>query len=338
MEKPVLKVENLSRSYKDGFTLQIPYLEFQEGKIYTLFGPNGAGKTTLLNLLAFLDFPEKGKILFREKEVTSKNSNLVLLRKKITLVMQDPYLFKGSVIQNVYYGLELRSLKFNEVKEKIGKALNMLGLWKLRNRDVQTLSGGERQKLALARAIILDTEALLLDEPTAYLDEVYTASIEEFISNIMAKSSRTLIMATHNLEQAHRLSKEIIFLLGGRIQSVSPWNAYSAEVRGEGDLKTAQINSGPEIYVVTKKSGRRRLGIDPKNIILSLDRIESSALNSFKGKVTSIKEINDLMQITVKRGVDFNILITHKSFAELKIALGKDLYLTFKASAVEVFR
>ena len=226
MEKPVLRIENLSRSYEEGFALQIPHLEFQEGKIYALFGPNGAGKTTLLNLLAFLDFPQEGKILFREKEVTPKNSNLVSLRKKITLVMQDPYLFKGSVIQNIYYGLELRSLKFNEVKEKIEIALNLLGLWELRNRDIQTLSGGERQKLALARAIILDTEVLLLDEPATHLDEVYTASIEEFIGNIMAnRPSCTLIIATHNLEQAHRLSKEIIFLRAGRIQSISPQNS-----------------------------------------------------------------------------------------------------------------
>lgn len=221
MEKPVLKVENLSRSYKDGFTLQIPYLEFQEGKIYAIFGPNGAGKTTLLNLLAFLDFPQEGKISFREKEVTLKNSGLLLLRKKITLVMQDPYLFEGSVIQNLYYGLKLRSLKFNEVKERIEDTLNMLGLWELKDRGIRSLSGGERQKLVLARAIILDTEVLLLDEPTGPLDQVYTASVEKFITNIMVeKPSRTLIIATHNLEQAHRLSKEIIFLFGGKVQPV----------------------------------------------------------------------------------------------------------------------
>ena len=223
MEKPVLKVENLSRSYKDGFTLQIPCLEFQEGKSYVLFGPNGAGKTTLLNLLAFLDFPQEGKVLFKEKEIVPYNSNLASLRKKVTLVMQDPYLFEGSVIQNLYYGLKLRSLRFNEVEEKIEDTLNMLSLWGLRNRDVQTLSGGERQKLALARAIILDVEVLLLDEPTPHLDEICTAFIEEFINNIVTnRSSQTLIMATHNLEQAHRLSKEIIFLQDGRVQSISP--------------------------------------------------------------------------------------------------------------------
>ena len=219
MEKPILRIENIKRFYKDGFTLEIPSLEFQEGKIYAIFGHNGAGKTTLLNLLAFLDFPQEGKVLFKEKEIVPRNSDLVSLRKKVTLAMQNPYLFEGSVIQNLYYGLKLRSLMFNEVKEKIENTLYMLGLWGLRNRDVQTLSGGERQKLALARAIILDVEVLLLDEPTPHLDETCTTFIEKFINDIVTnRSSQTLIMATHNLEQAHRLSKEIIFLFGGKIQ------------------------------------------------------------------------------------------------------------------------
>ncbi len=219
MEKPILRIENIKRFYKDGFTLEIPSLEFQEGKIYAIFGHNGAGKTTLLNLLAFLDFPQEGKVLFKEKEIVPRNSDLVSLRKKVTLAMQNPYLFEGSVIQNLYYGLKLRSLMFNEVKEKIENTLDMLGLWGLRNRDVQTLSGGERQKLALARAIILDVEVLLLDEPTPHLDETCTTFIEKFINDIVTnRSSQTLIMATHNLEQAHRLSKEIIFLFGGKIQ------------------------------------------------------------------------------------------------------------------------
>ncbi len=219
MEKPILRIENIKRFYKDGFTLEIPSLEFQEGKIYAIFGHNGAGKTTLLNLLAFLDFPQEGKVLFKEKEIVPRNSDLVSLRKKVTLAMQNPYLFEGSVIQNLYYGLKLRSLRFNEVKEKIENTLDMLGLWGLRNRDVQTLSGGERQKLALARAIILDVEVLLLDEPTPHLDETCTTFIEKFINDIVTnRSSQTLIMATHNLEQAHRLSKEIIFLFGGKIQ------------------------------------------------------------------------------------------------------------------------
>lgn len=222
MEKPILRIENIKRFYKDGFTLEIPSLEFQEGKSYVLFGPNGAGKTTLLNLLAFLDFPQEGKVLFKEKEIVPRNSDLVSLRKKVTLVMQDPYLFEGSVIQNLYYGLKLRSLRFNEVKEKIEGTLNMLSLWGLKNRDVQTLSGGERQKLALARAIILDVEVLLLDELTPHLDETCTASIEKFINDIVTnRSSQTLIMVTHNLEQAHRLSKEIIFLRAGKVQSVA---------------------------------------------------------------------------------------------------------------------
>ena len=221
------ELKGVQKFYGNRCALSIDSLSLNKERFYSLYGPNGSGKTTLLNLLAFLDMPTRGSIFFEGKNIVSdpervalhmrKRNSLTSLRKRVTLIMENPYLFQGDVLNNLIYGLAARSLPKKEMREKVEEIIRRFHLQNLKDRNVKRLSEGERRLVALVRAVVLETDVLLLDEPTAHLDRVYTEIIEDFIFRLNREDKRTIIMSTHNLEEAERFSQETIFLEGGKI-------------------------------------------------------------------------------------------------------------------------
>ena len=172
MDKLILKIKNIKKVYNNKTVLDIHYLDFQESKIYAIVGPNGSGKTTLLNILNLLAKPEEGQIFFRDQEIiNNSNSKILEIRRKMTLVDQDPFLFQSTVYGNVAYGLKVRSLSSIVQKNRIKNALEMVGLSGFENRKADQLSGGEAQRVVIARALVIEPEILFLDEPTANIDQ-----------------------------------------------------------------------------------------------------------------------------------------------------------------------
>lgn len=222
MGNSILKVENLKKYYGDKLALEIPYVDFSAGSIYALMGPNGGGKTTLLKLLSLLDRPNEGKIYFDGKEIDSSSSNALSIRRQITLVMQDAVLFRTSVYKNVAYGLSVRSYDKRAIADMVSSALNMVGLAGFERRKAKQLSAGEAQRVALARAVVLNPRVLLLDEPTANMDRRSTQTFESLLKRINAERGMTIILATHDLAQAYRMTDRIIFLVDGRIVDNDP--------------------------------------------------------------------------------------------------------------------
>jgi len=319
------ELKNVKKYYGFMLVLDIPSLSLAEGNFYVFYGPNAAGKTTLLNLLAGLDRPSEGEILFHNGG------------REATMVMQNPYLFKTTVMKNISTGLTWRGAGKRKIEEIVTPVMRHLGIWKLRDRYVRTLSGGEKRKVAVARAIALDTKVLLLDEPTSHLDKIHIDLIENAIRSIAGNSKKTVIMTTHDLHMAHRLTANVIYLLNGKITKKPLWNMFQVELTGTGKVKKAEAGKGAEIYAATARTGAASIAIDPTDIIVSQKAIHSSALNSLKGRICSVNEINGIVDLVIDAKIILHAFITHRSFDNMQLSIGKEVFVTFKASAVEVF-
>ena len=333
MKNIILKGKNLVKSYNQRFTLNIPSLEFEEGKIYALLGPNGAGKTTLLNLLSLLEKPDRGEIFYKEKRIDPSSLDY---RRRISLIMQDPFLFHTTVYNNVAYGLKVRSLNRKEIRGKVSKVLGLVGLLGFEGRKAHGLSGGEAQRVVFARALVLQPEILFLDEPTANIDRRNTEIIEETIRRIN-RERVTIVLATHNFSQAYSLANEVISLLDGRIVEASPENLFSGIIEETDGLKEVFLSPEVKITLVTEKTGRAHISIAPEDIILSCHPLDSSARNSFSGRITEIVGEGERVRLSVDTGVKFVTLITKKSFQEMGLNIDSRVYLTFKTSSIKVY-
>ena len=210
-----LQLDNLQKSYHTVKALKSVTLNLQGNKIIVLLGVNGAGKSTLMRILAGLESVDNGKILFN-----NQNTNAKALRQVATLVFQKTAMFTMNVYDNLAYGLKIRKVTEEEIAGRISDALGAVRLSGFEKRRAKKLSGGEQQRIALARAFLLDSHVLLLDEPTANLDPNSALIIERAIVG-KKSSQRIIIMATHNLNQARRVADEIIHLHNGEIVEVA---------------------------------------------------------------------------------------------------------------------
>lgn len=206
-----LRIKNLTKKYESLTALDSISLSLEANKILVLVGVNGSGKTTLLRLLAGLEEPDKGSIIFGN---SNKQANE--LRKISTMVFQQTSMFNRSVYSNLEFGLRIRGIEKDVINKKIIEALSIVGLEGFENRNAKNISGGEQQRVALARAFLLEPKILLLDEPTSNLDVNSAKIIEEVIQD-RKKANNFIILSTHNLYQAKRLGDEIVHIHEGKI-------------------------------------------------------------------------------------------------------------------------
>lgn len=207
-----VEVKGLFKSYGKALILEDINLKVDPGEVLALIGPTGSGKTTLLRLVGLLEKPTSGEIIFDGREVTRlPEGERLKARRRMAMVFQKPVMFKASVRGNVSYGLKIRGV--DRIEERVKEAVAAVGLFGYESRDANTLSGGEMQRIALARALVLRPDLLLLDEPTANLDPKTAASIDDLISRFEG----TIIMATHNMLEAKRLADRVAVLVEGSL-------------------------------------------------------------------------------------------------------------------------
>ena len=205
-----IQVTNLIKKYQDKIVVDMNSIGFLSGNIYGVTGDNGAGKTTLLKILAGLENHDSGSIVYNDQPLGPS------LMKKITYLSQTPYLMRSSVYENIIYPLKIRNVDSKIIERKAFEIMEELQVTELRDQLATQLSGGESQKVALARALVFDPEVLLLDEPTASIDPATTMTIEEAITKRNKLQNMTIIMISHNLDQVKRVCDEIVYMKKGK--------------------------------------------------------------------------------------------------------------------------
>jgi tungstate transport system ATP-binding protein len=222
-----LQLLGIKKCYRNITALNSVSLEMQGGKIIVLLGVNGAGKTTLMRIMAGLENADSGELIFNNQNIDCKS-----LRQVSTLVFQKSAMFSRNVYDNLAYGLRIRKVPKDQIKQKVAEALLAVRLGGFEKRRAKKTSGGEQQRIALARAFLLESHVLLLDEPTANLDPNSASIIEKAI--VSRKSvERIIVMATHNLTQARRIADEIVHIYNGQIVEVATPEAFFENPRSE---------------------------------------------------------------------------------------------------------
>ena len=353
----LIEVTGLNHRYGERAILENIDLSVDRGEVFALIGPTGAGKTTLLRIIDLLEVPSAGEIYFDGKCIPRSGKQRLEIRRRMSFIHQKPQVFNLSVYDNVACGLRWRGEEKNSIAGKVDHILEMVGLEGYKNRNARTLSGGEVQRVALARSLVLEPEVLLLDEPTANLDPVSTAKIEQLISYIARQRNTTMIMATHDMSQGQQLADRIGVLLDGRLVQTgnatdifrSPQNEEVAHFVGmeniiEGviianneGIATVNVACNAVQAVSNYPAGKEVYAcIRPEDITLALFSTQSSARNSFQAKVTQVTSLGPLSRVEINCGFRLVALVTKISAEELNLQVGREVYATFKATGVHI--
>lgn len=351
----IVKLENIYKNYHNIQVLEDINIEIKKGTSTALVGPTGSGKTVLLRLIDLLEKPSSGTVYFEGIDANTSPNMRLKIRRQIGMVFQKPLAFKASVYDNVAYGLKIRGDKKN-IETRVKETLETIGLKGYENRNALKLSGGETQRLALARALITDPKLLLLDEPTANLDPISTKKMEELILKINSEFETTLLMTTHDLSQGQKLADRMIILTDGRVlQSGKPdeifrkpknkfvadfvgiENVMSGEAEEVGDGLVSIKTDSITIFTLTEKRGNVNFSIRPDEITISKEKIKTSARNTIQGEVQEIIDTGSLIRLVINAVELFIVFITRESLTDLEITIGTPVWMYFKVSAVHVF-
>ncbi|HUI44847.1 MAG TPA: ATP-binding cassette domain-containing protein [Nitrospirota bacterium] len=210
-----LIVSHIRKEYGEKAILSDCSASFDSLGTYVLMGPNGCGKSTFLRICALIENQDGGEILFSDGKSPLRHD--LSLRQRITLVLARIGVFNTTVYKNVAYGLVIRGIHHREIDKKVSTSLAFVGLEHKKNQRALTLSSGETQRLGIARALAIEPEILFLDEPTASVDQENTEIIESIIRTMKNSGRTTVIMTTHDREQAERLADVLLFMKEGTI-------------------------------------------------------------------------------------------------------------------------
>ncbi|MFC1979669.1 ABC transporter ATP-binding protein [Chloroflexota bacterium] len=355
----LIKTVDIEQKYAERYILKNINLKIDGGEVFALIGPTGAGKTTLLRLLGLLELPSSGDIYFDGIDVTSSKRFRLEARRRMSFVLQKPVVFNMTVYDNVACGLRWRQEEKGSIGKRVSSVLGLVGMADYKDRNARELSGGEIQRVAIARALAVKPEVLFLDEPTANLDPVSTSKIEEILAHIIQEQETTIIMATHDMSQGQRLAGRIGVLMNGEILQVgspidifsSPENKEMAEFVGVENILGGVITHKDNSLVTIEVDDRLIQAISdynlgervsallrPEDITISLSKDTSSARNIFDGKITRTLSMGTLVRIEVDCGFPLLCVITKRSAEDLNLTAGKEIYTSFKATAVHVIR
>ena len=328
----VYQLKGIVFDYGRGVGLGGVDLQIKSASITAVVGPNGAGKTTLLNLLAFLTWPHAGEFRFNARRLTPADAEKC--RRQVGYVQQNPYLLRGTARDNVELGLKLRQVNKIRRAERAHEVMALLGSAALAGRHARSLSGGEAQKVAIARALILAPQALILDEPFTHLDKQAAHELERLILKLRDELKKTVIFTTHNQQQAERLSDQIYSVLKGRVFESQLVNLFS----GRADPARRCFDTGVhQISLPVGAGAARHIAIHPDRIALFAAKPGAAFENNYPGRVTGLWEDKGRIKISVHTGEKFQTVVTRETLEKLNLQIGAQVWLSFKSAAVIAF-
>ena len=249
----MIEINNLLVKRNERIVLGVEHLSISRGETLAVVGPNGAGKSTLLLILAQLLKPASGEIRFDGKSLREWNE--LEYRRKISFVFQSPLLLDMTVEENVALGLTFRGAPKEQAKAEAAKWMKRLGVESLSARQASQLSGGEAQRVSLARAFVLNPELLLLDEPFAALDPPTRAKLIADLSALLAENHRAAVFVTHNLNEAAKLCHRIAVIVEGRLRQVGTARRIKSKPADETVRQIlSELSSRPPNSLRTRRS------------------------------------------------------------------------------------
>jgi tungstate transport system ATP-binding protein len=361
---PLFELKGVKHRYGEDFTLDVPRLAVPEGSCLGLAGPNGSGKSTLLRILGFIEEPQEGTLLYRgarvgpgckleavparSGETTVETASAAPkagsfrpdLRRETAMLLQNPYLLKKSVYENVVYGLRVRG-GTPGLLERAEEALRLVGLDPARylRRRWHELSGGEGHRVALAARLALRPKTLLLDEPTASVDHESAALMKKAIESARERFGTTLVVASHDLVWLSSVSGDTLRMYDGRIIEHGASNLlrgpWHPDERG---LWSRSLPDGQKVLAVYPPEPDSVALLDPTNVMLSVVKpAKISAQNVLLGRVSGLSSEGDDAAIKVETdvgGVRFICSVTRRAADSLRLLPGKTVWIVFKASSI----
>jgi tungstate transport system ATP-binding protein len=348
---------------RKGATLiaRVPQLAVREGEVLAIIGPNGAGKSTLLRVMGALERPTEGALLFRGSTVEWRGSRLAL-RRRMATVFAEPLLADTTVLANIALGCRFRKLPAEVIQHRTQRWMERLSIARLAHRQARSLSSGEAQRVSLARALVLEPELLLLDEPFASLDQPTRESLLLDLESILRSERMTAVFVTHDRTEALLLGDRLAVMMEGRILQVdepsrlfrAPVSPEVARFVGAETILQGTVISREQGLLTIEVGGHKlsvageadvgeevRLCFRPEDFTIA--RAESapsasSARNHLPGRVTHLAPLGALVRVTVDCSVPLVAHVTRASAEELELAEGTPVVVTFKATSVHLLR
>ena len=357
--RPALEVRDLTVSRGGAFDLRIEHLSVAGGETLAVLGLNGSGKSTLLETLALLVKPDAGEVKVLG-EVAGGGRSRHRLRRRLGLALQDPFLLRGSVLDNVALPLRLRGLAPSEAQARAGAWLERFGIAHLAGRPTREVSGGEARRASLARALVTDPDLLLLDEPFSALDPPTRDALLRDFQKALGPAT-AVILVTHDRSEALGLAQQVAVLHAGRLlqwgptQEVfrHPANEVVASIVGLESILTGpvvaseggvcRIQVAPDVTIEAAAEGepgaRLTLCIHPEEV--TIERLgpptRSTARNVLPASIRSITPHGRGCRVELQCPFPLVALVTRRSVEDLALCAGERVTASFKASAVHVF-
>jgi tungstate transport system ATP-binding protein len=361
-EEGILEVRDVKVAYGDRTVLSVEGLAALPGEILAIVGPNGAGKSTLLRILALLEAPTTGVTCFKSEPVRYEPGPLLALRRRMATVFQSPLLCNMTTDHFPHATNCFRSLSKREIGERVRRWAERFGVSHLLGQPARTLSGGEAQRVSLARAFALNPEVLFLDEPFSALDQPTREGLLTELEGVLRESKITTVFVTHERNEALQFGDRVAVVMGGRLAQVdSPERVFSSPVNEEvarfvgveNILRGVILEQRDGIGVVSLDFGKIQVATEaeagerilvclrPEEIVLArpdASFASESMRNVLRGKIHNVIPLGAQLRVQMDTGVTLTALITKQSWQELRLAEGREAQVAFKASAAHVIR
>lgn len=351
----MLEIKNITKAFHK-FNLTDISFGLEQGDYFALLGPSGSGKSVLLEIISGLQQADSGEIILNWKNITREK----IQHREVGILFQDFAVFPHMTVrENIAYPLKMRKYAANIINKRVEYLAQQLSITNLLDKNTTILSGGETQRVALARTLAIAPKVLLLDEPLASLDVILRNELRTLLRNIN-RNGQTIIHVTHDYEEVVSLANKVAIIQNGKIiQSGNPKevlhnpkNEFIANFSGiknffsvyiyfdeSESVSKAKIGENLEISLHTNDANiNGHIVIDSENIFISEEKINSSAINNFWGTITDIFPTRLGIEVVVDIGVEFYVVVTKASSLKLELNTGKKIWISFKASSVKFIK
>lgn len=288
MQQPILQISNIEKSFAEVKVLSRISFDLYPGEVIVLLGPSGCGKSTLLGIIAGIENPDLGSISWKGTQI----NNIPPHRRGFGLMFQDDVLFPHmNVFENVAFGLKMQQKEDQFIEEKVAETLNLVGLQDFKERDVNTLSGGEQQRVALARSIAPQPGLLMLDEPLSSLDRTLRERLMGEIKRILRELNQTAIYVTHDQKEAFSIADRVILMRDGKVEQAGtpeelynrPATKYAARFLGLSNLIPGTARIENNVQIIDTSIGKFHSTSDTQGPTTLMIRPDSAEINGTEG-------------------------------------------------------